>query len=105
MDVHSAHAAAIGCKTLWLGDLPSFADEAYLAGLFAAEGVASVKLIRNRVSGMPEGYAFLEFSSHEGAADVLARYNGQPIPFTECLFRLNWAAHGVGRTTPEGEQG
>lgn len=105
MDVHSATAAATGCRTLWLGDLPQFADEAYLAGLFASEGVASVKLIRNRVSGLPEGYAFLEFASHEAAADVLARYNGQPIPFTECLFRLNWAAHGVGRTTPEGEIG
>ena len=105
MDVHSATAAATGCRTLWLGDLPAFADEAYLAGLFASEGVASVKLIRNRVSGLPEGYAFLEFTTHEAAADVLARYNGQPIPFTECLFRLNWAAHGVGRTTPEGERG
>ncbi|KDD73151.1 hypothetical protein H632_c2480p0, partial [Helicosporidium sp. ATCC 50920] len=63
----------------------------------------SVKLIRNRSSGQSEGYAFLEFSSPEAAANVLALFNGQVIPGTDQIFRLNWAAYGVGKTASAGE--
>jgi RNA recognition motif-containing protein len=102
---HAETAKATGATTLWIGDLPHFADEAYVAGLFAAEGVVSVKLIYSRqVPNRPESFGFVTFHSHAAAADVLERYSGQPVPYTNCVFRLNWAAHGVGRTTAEGER-
>ena len=49
------------------------------------------------------GYAFLEFRTHEAADMLLKSYNGQPIPGTDQVFRLNWAAYGVGKAQPPGE--
>ncbi len=49
------------------------------------------------------GYAFLEFRTHEAADMLLKSYNGQPIPGTDQVFRLNWAAYGVGKAQPAGE--
>ena len=43
----------------------------------------SVKLIRNRSTGASEGYAFLEFRTHETADNILKSFNGQPIPGTD----------------------
>ena len=100
----AAAAAATGSRTLWQGDLPPFADEAYVASLYQAEGIVAVKFIRDRHTGFSQGYAFLEFGSHEAAADVLRRYSSQPIPGSQdCVFRLNWASHGVGGSVQEGE--
>lgn len=100
----AAAAAATGSRTLWQGDLPPFADEAYVASLYQSEGIVAVKFIRDRHTGFSQGYAFLEFGSHEAAADVLRRYSSQPIPGSQdCVFRLNWASHGVGRSVQEGE--
>ena len=45
---------------------------------------------------MPAGYGFVEFSSHEIASQVLACYNGAPIPGTNKNFRLNWGIFGGG---------
>ena len=100
----AAAAAATGSRTLWQGDLPPFADEAYVASLYQAEGIVAVKFIRDRHTGFSQGYAFLEFASHEAAADVLRRYSSQPIPGSQdCVFRLNWASHGVGRSVQEAD--
>lgn len=91
-------------RSLWLGDLASWMDEGFLFNLFLnTRQLMSVKLIRNRSSGQSEGYAFLEFSSPEAAANVLALFNGQVIPGTDQIFRLNWAAYGVGKTASAGE--
>ena len=48
------------------------------------------------------GYGFLTFSNHTVAESVLTTYNGVPIPNTDLVFRLNWAAFGVGKITSEG---
>lgn len=48
------------------------------------------------------GYGFITFSSHTVAESVLGAYNGVPIPNTDLVFRLNWAAFGVGKITSEG---
>lgn len=91
-------------RSLWLGDLPPWVDEAFLFNLFVATNqLVSVKLIRNRTTGLSEGYAFLEFRTHEAADQILRTYNGTPIPGTDLVFRLNWAAYGVGKTQPAGE--
>lgn len=88
-------------KTLWIGDLAPWMDEAFLYSVFSpTKQLVSVKIIRNKATGASEGYAFLEMSSHEAAAQVLQVYNGRSIPGTSSMaFRLNWAAYGVGRTS------
>eukprot|EP00887_Chlorella_sp_A99_P001735 scaffold8.g1735.t1 len=101
-------------KSLWasawegpweiVGDLPNYVDEGLLYSVFFNTGqLVSVKLIRNRATGMSEGYAFLEFRTHDAADQVLKTYNGQVVPGTDQVFRLNWAAYGVGKTAPAGE--
>lgn len=89
-------------RTLWMGDLAYWMDENFLYNLFVASGeLQSVKVIRNKVTGASEGYGFVEFRSHEAAEAVLKTFNGVPIPNTEQVFRLNWAAFGVGRGAAE----
>ncbi|CAI0412685.1 unnamed protein product [Linum tenue] len=63
--------------------------------------VISVKIIRNKLTGQPEGYGFVEFVSHQAAERVLQSYNGTQMPGTELTFRLNWASFGIGERRPE----
>lgn len=70
-------------KTLWVGDIESWMDENHIANLFSKIGaVANVKIIRNKSSGSPAGYGFVEFASHEIAARVLQLFNGSINPET-----------------------
>jgi RNA recognition motif-containing protein len=62
-----------------------------------------VKIIRNKNTAVSEGYGFVEFASHEAAEQVLRTFNGCPIPNTDQIFRLNWAAFGVGKVTTDCE--
>ncbi|CCI43077.1 unnamed protein product [Albugo candida] len=83
------------CKTLWMGDIQLNWDEAYIGSLFAsAVEQPSIKLIRDKVTGYPAGYGFLEFPSQQGAQAVLNTFNGQIVPNTIHRFRLNWGAGG-----------
>lgn len=97
-------SAEVASKSLWVGDLQPWMDESFLYNIFVSTNqLVSVKLIRNRATGQSEGYAFLEFRTHEAADMLLKSYNGQPIPGTDQVFRLNWAAYGVGKAQPPGE--
>ncbi|OMO78003.1 hypothetical protein COLO4_24888 [Corchorus olitorius] len=90
-------------RTLWIGDLQFWVDESYLNSCFASTGeLVSIKIIRNKLTGQPEGYGFVEFTSHAAAERILQSYNGTPMPGTEQMFRLNWASFGIGerRTDP-----
>lgn len=60
-----------------------------------------MKVIRNKITGHPEGYGFVEFVSHAAAERVLQSYNGTPMPGTEQPFRLNWASFGIGERRPD----
>nr|XP_043609511.1 polyadenylate-binding protein RBP47B' [Erigeron canadensis] len=89
-------------RTLWIGDLPYWADESYLHSWFAPTNeVLSIKVIRNKATGLPEGYGFVEFGSHSTAERVLQTYNGTQVPNTELTFRLNWASSGIGERRPD----
>ncbi|GLU23636.1 hypothetical protein SLE2022_396270 [Rubroshorea leprosula] len=84
-------------RSLWIGDLQHWMDENYLTGLFAHTGeVLSAKVIRNKQTGLAEGYGFIEFVSRAAAERVLQTYNGTIMPSTEQPFRLNWASLGPG---------
>ncbi|TDH65950.1 uncharacterized protein CCR75_002647 [Bremia lactucae] len=85
----------IECKTLWMGDIQMHWDEAYIVSLFAsASEQPVVKLIRDKVTGYPAGYGFLEFPTQQGAQEILDTFNGQLIPNTLHRFRMNWGAGG-----------
>ncbi|GER40886.1 RNA-binding protein [Striga asiatica] len=84
-------------RTIWVGDLCGWMDEDYLRNCFASTGeVYSIKVIRNKQTGIPEGYGFVEFLSHSAAEKVLQTYSGLAMPNTDQLFRLNWAAFSAG---------
>lgn len=84
-------------KTIWIGDLQNWMDEAYLNSCFAHSGeVSSVKIIRNKQTGQSEKYGFVEFLSHAAAEKVLQSFNGTVMPNTEQTFRLNWATFSTG---------
>ncbi|KAM5558227.1 polyadenylate-binding protein RBP47B'-like [Rosa sericea] len=89
-------------RTLWIGDLQYWVDENYLTTCFAHTGeVISIKIIRNKITGQPEGYGFVEFVSHAAAERILHAYNGTQMPGTEQTFRLNWASFGIGERRPD----
>ncbi|XP_057451680.1 polyadenylate-binding protein RBP47B'-like isoform X2 [Lotus japonicus] len=89
-------------RTLWIGDLQYWVDENYLTHCFAHTGeVVSIKIIRNKLTGQPEGYGFIEFVSHAAAERVLQSFNGTQMPGTEQTFRLNWASFGIGERRPD----
>jgi len=92
-------------KTLWIGDIDTWMDESYIGSLFAGAGsVVSVKMIRDKNSGLPSGYGFVEFRDHAAARDVLNTYQGKTIPGTNKTFKLNWGVFGGG-SKPPGESG
>lgn len=59
--------------------------------------IVSVKVIRNKRTGLSEGYGFLEFLSHDVADKVLKKFNGTYMPKTDRPFRLNWASSSTGK--------
>lgn len=87
---------------LWVGDVKSWMDEQYLAGIFGKYGqIKSVKIIRDKQTGLPVGYGFVEFASHEIAAKVLETLQGTINPGSRKMFKLNWGVYGGGTTTKE----
>jgi len=68
--------------TLWMGDLEPEMDEAFIATAFLLinEPVAAIRIIKNRLTGDPAGYCFVEFNDEEQAQRALLRLNGKPIP-------------------------
>ncbi|KAF5781550.1 putative RNA recognition motif domain, nucleotide-binding alpha-beta plait domain superfamily [Helianthus annuus] len=92
-----APASSDEIRSLWIGDLQYWMDETYITNCFYNTGeVVSVKIIRNKQTGQPEGYGFIEFRSRAGAENALQTYNGTLMPSTEQNFRLNWATLGAG---------
>ncbi|TYI28046.1 hypothetical protein ES332_A05G217300v1 [Gossypium tomentosum] len=84
-------------KTIWVGDLHHWMDENYLHSCFASIGeISSIKVIRNKQTGLSEGYGFVEFFSHATAEKVLQNYSGILMPNMEQPFRLNWATFSMG---------
>uniref|UniRef100_A0A2C9VZJ3 RRM domain-containing protein n=1 Tax=Manihot esculenta TaxID=3983 RepID=A0A2C9VZJ3_MANES len=93
-------------KTIWIGDLHHWMDENYLHTCFASTGeIASIKVIRNKQTGLSEGYGFVEFFTHAAAEKVLQNYTGILMPNTEQPFRLNWATFSSGGYASNGASG
>lgn len=80
-------------RTLWIGDLAYWMDEQYLYYAFASvyKTVSRVKIIRDRETGLNEGYGFVEFATPEAADFALQAFQGVSMPGTVHAFTLNWA--------------
>ena len=81
--------------TLWMGELEPWLDEQSIKQIWLGFGEnVSVKLIRDKFNGSTAGYCFVDFESSIAASNALKNLNGQPIPNTQRVFRLNWASGG-----------
>ncbi|KAH8031941.1 hypothetical protein HPB51_022139 [Rhipicephalus microplus] len=87
-------------STLWMGDLEPTMDEYFVQQAFSmmGENPVHVKIIRDRLTGLPRGYGFLDFGDEEAAERALLRCNGKPIPnaMQPKTFRLNHANNSTG---------
>jgi RNA recognition motif-containing protein len=66
-------------KKLYVGNLPFQATEEQLTTLFSQTGVtaANVTLVRDRFSGQPRGFGFVEINNDEEADRAVQGLNGQ----------------------------
>ncbi len=66
---------------LYVGNLPFDVDEAQLRTLFQEEGrqVTEVKMITDRDTGRPRGFAFVEMGSQADAQAVINALNGREV--------------------------
>jgi RNA recognition motif-containing protein len=65
---------------IFVGNLSYQATEADLEAAFSQFGtVDRVSIIRDRESGQPRGFAFVEMSNAEEAANAIAALNGREI--------------------------
>ena len=66
---------------LYVGNLPFDVDEAQLRALFQEEGreVTEVKLITDRETGRPRGFAFVEMGSQANAQSAITALNGREL--------------------------
>ena len=66
-------------KTLYVSNLPLQATEDQLQDWFGQAGfrVKKVTLIRDRFSGQPRGFGFVEITSHEEAQRAIQLLNGK----------------------------
>ncbi|VDI13011.1 Hypothetical predicted protein, partial [Mytilus galloprovincialis] len=84
--------------TLWMGDLESDWDEEFITKGFQNMGITirSLKIIKNKVTGLPAGYCFVDFTDKDKAQEALLKLNGKVIPGTTPVrrFKLNSAGYG-----------
>jgi len=65
-------------KKLYVGNLPYSASDEALSSFFGQVGtVESARVIMDRETGRSKGFAFVEMSSDEEAADAIAKFDGQ----------------------------
>jgi RNA recognition motif-containing protein len=65
---------------LYVGNLPYTADEQQLRQVFAAFGdVVEVRIVTDRDSGQSKGFAFVEMTTNQAAADAITSLNGTQL--------------------------
>ncbi|XP_030383077.1 tRNA selenocysteine 1-associated protein 1 [Scaptodrosophila lebanonensis] len=88
--------ASVHCQ-LWMGSLESYMTENFIIAAFRkmGEDPTTVRLMRNKYTGEPAGYCFVNFVSDDHALDAMHKLNGKPIPGTNPIvrFRLNSASN------------
>jgi RNA recognition motif-containing protein len=88
-------------KRLYVGNLAYSVTEVDLRDAFSAEGyeVSEVKVVMDRETGRPRGFAFVEMATEEGAQKAIANLNnrelqGRPITVNEARERSGGGGGG-----------
>ena len=68
-------------KRLYVGNIPYQTEEAQLRALFEQDGrqVEEVKIVTDRETGRPRGFAFVEMATDDQAQAAVAALNGKPF--------------------------
>src|SRR3989442_4628732 len=68
-------------KRLYVANVPYKCDEAQLRALFEQEGrqVEEVKIVTDRETGRPRGFAFVELATDAQAQAAVSALNGKPF--------------------------
>jgi RNA recognition motif-containing protein len=68
-------------KRLYVGNLPYQCEEAQLRALFEQDGrqVEEVKIVTDRETGRPRGFAFVEMSTDAQAQAAVSSLHGKPF--------------------------
>jgi cold-inducible RNA-binding protein len=68
-------------KRLYVGNLSYSVNETDLRDAFTAEGyeVSEVKVVMDRDTGRPRGFAFVELTTDEGASKAIENLNGRDL--------------------------
>ena len=62
---------------LYVGNLPYETTESELQALFGAAGeVSTINIVRDRATGQPRGFAFVEMSDDSAAEQAISKFNG-----------------------------
>ncbi|XP_018787644.1 PREDICTED: tRNA selenocysteine 1-associated protein 1 [Bactrocera latifrons] len=89
-------SSSVHCQ-LWMGSLEPYMTENFIIAAFRKMGEepTTVRLMRNKYTGEPAGYCFVNFATDESAMDAMHKLNGKPIPGTNPIvrFRLNSASN------------
>lgn len=66
-------------KRLFVGNIPYQTDDAQLRSLFEQSGgqVEEIKIVTDRETGRPRGFAFVEMATDSQAAAAVSALNGQ----------------------------
>ncbi|TMB59827.1 MAG: RNA-binding protein [Deltaproteobacteria bacterium] len=90
-------------KRLYVGNLPYQCDEAQLRALFEQDGrqVEEVKIVTDRETGRPRGFAFVELATDAQAQAAVSALNGtqfggRPLTVSEARERAPGAGGGGG---------
>ncbi len=90
---------------LYVGNLPFDVDESQLRTLFAGNGraVTEVKMVTDRETGRPRGFAFVEMGSQADAQAAIQELNGKEmggraLTVNEARERESRGGYGGGRS-------
>src|SRR5687768_1941872 len=92
---------------LYVGNLPYETTEADLQTLFASAGdVSTINIVRDRATGQPRGFAFVEMSDAEGARKAISeldqhQYGGRSLTVNEAKSMQPRDGFGGGRQRNE----
>ena len=94
---------------LYVGNLPFDTDEATLRSAFEAGGrkVTEVKVITDRMTGQPRGFAFVEMASSQDAQAAISEldgrdFGGRTLRVSEAREREGGGGGGGGGGLPTG---
>nr|XP_055076245.1 tRNA selenocysteine 1-associated protein 1 [Misgurnus anguillicaudatus] len=93
-------------SSLWMGNLEPYMTEEFISRAFAQMGetVLRVRIIRDKVTGKPAGYGFVDLVDETAVERCLRKVNGKSLPGATPskrfkLSRANYGKHGESRST------